>query len=117
MRTALLVAAAIIAVSPTAFADNFAECLLENMPGMQSAPVRFAAFNLCKDKYPGGFDSVPQGAGRGFFAKYDSGGECTLAEGRDTRDHYASNMIAVSCRKLYDEPKFDSSSAILDPSQ
>jgi hypothetical protein len=104
MRIALLVAVAIITASPHAFADNFAECILENMPGAQNAPVRLAAYKLCKAKYPGGFDSVPQGAGRGFFAKHDSGSECTITEGRDTLDRHAAFLIASSCRKLYDEP-------------
>jgi hypothetical protein len=104
MRAHSLLILVLFAVTPTAFAENFAECLLDKMPGVQNAPVRFAVHKLCKEKYPGGFDSVQQGASRGYFAKYDSGGECTLAVGRDTLDRYAANLIAVSCRKLYDEP-------------
>lgn len=107
MRIHSLIALAMLAVTPAAIADNFAECLLDKLPGVRNRPATLAALNLCRGKYPGTFDSVPQGAGRGFFAKYESGGECMLAVGRDITDQQGAFLVAKSCRKLYDPSSID----------
>lgn len=104
MRTHSLIALALLTVAPVAAADNFAECLLDNLPGVRNRPTTLAALNLCRGKYPGAFGSVPQGAGRGFFAKFDSGGECTLELGRDITDQQGAFLVAKACKLLYDEP-------------
>lgn len=113
MRAHSLIALAILSVAPVAVAENFAECLLDKLPGVRNRPTTLAALNLCRGKYPGTFGSVPQGAGRGFFAKFDSGGECTLELGRDITDQQGAFLVAKACKLLYDEP-FDPTAAFID---
>lgn len=98
-------AAALFAVAllPSfAFASNYAECILEAVPGVQNDPAAYAAHQVCLSKFPGGLQAVKQGSGRGLFA-YDSGAECTLKEAGGTRSQRGAAMISASCRKLYDE--------------
>lgn len=93
-----------------AAATNYAECILESVPGVENDPAAYAAHQVCLSKFPGGLQAVKQGAGRGFFA-YDSGAECTLKEAGGTRSQRGAAMISASCRKLYDTP-----AAAFDPS-
>lgn len=86
-----------------ALAGNFATCLLDKLPAVQNDIAANAAFQACTGTFPGGFASVPQGAGRGWFS-YKTGADCTLAKASDTRSNRAAGLIGVACRKLYDEP-------------
>lgn len=86
----------------SAFASNYAECVLDVVPGVQNDPAAYAAHQVCLSKFPGGLQAVKQGAGRGFFG-YDSGAECTLKKAGGTRSQSGAAMISASCRKLYDE--------------
>lgn len=99
----VLVATAALLLTSAVYADNFAECLLEKLPGVQSQPATNAALQICKKKYPANWASVEQGSGRGFFAAYDSGYECALDIGRDTQQRQAAFLITKSCKLLYDE--------------
>lgn len=120
MRTThkLQVAIAITALSltSTAYADNFADCLLEKLPGVQSQPVTNAALQICRKEHPSGWASVEQGSGRGIFSAYDSGYECALDVGRNTQQRQAAFLITKACKLLYDEPGpyFDPTGAVLD---
>ena len=86
-----------------AMADNFAECLLDKLPGVQNDATAYAAAQLCAAKYPERYESIAQGAGRGFFS-YESGAECALAKGAETRSNSAAGQIRVACNRLYNEP-------------
>lgn len=118
MRTIhkLQAAIAITALSLTsaACADNFAECLLEKLPGVQSHPAANAAFQICKSEHPSLWASVEQGSGRGLFAAYDSGDECTLEVSRSTPQHWAVMLMRRSCKLLYDKHTPGSIGAFLD---
>lgn len=118
MRTIhkLQAAIAITALSLTsaAYADNFAECLLEKLPGVQSHPAANAAFQICRGEYPSQWASVEQGSGRGLFAAYDSGDECTLEVSRSTPQHWAVMLMRRSCKLLYDKHAPGSIGAFLD---
>jgi hypothetical protein len=89
------------AASP-AFAGNYAECILDKMPGVANDTAATAVYQMCKAEYPGAIQSVPQGSGRGMFS-FKSGAECTAKKAGDTRSNQAAHMIGVACRKLYDE--------------
>lgn len=111
MRYALAVA---LLLPSVALAGNYAECILEAVPGVENDPAAYAAHQVCLSKFPGGLQAVKQGAGRGFFA-YDSGAECTLKEAGGTRSQRGAAMISASCRRLYDEPAPDWERGIITP--
>lgn len=104
MRPRLLLGFALLSAMPAAFAGNFAECLLDKLPGVRSNQATTASLRICINQFPGRFESVEQGAGRGFFAEYSSGDECTLELAKEVMDQQAGFLIAKSCRRLYDEP-------------
>jgi len=90
-----------IAVSP-AWADNFATCILDKMPGTQNDIAASAVYQVCQGKHPGLIAAVAQGSGRGMFG-FDSGAECTAKKAADARSNRAAVMVGVACRKLYDK--------------
>lgn len=104
------------AISSAALADSFATCLLDKLPGVRNNQATWATLRHCQTEHPGGWGSVEQGEGRGLFADYDSGDECTLDMAKETADGQAGFLIAKSCRLLYDEPLrgFDPSTAVLE---
>lgn len=116
MRAHLTLALIFQAATPAVFAGNFAECLLDKLPGVRSNQATTASLRICLDQHPGGWNSVEQGAGRGAFADYDSGDECTLELAKETTDRQAGFLIAKSCKLLYDKPafKFDASTAVIE---
>lgn len=103
MRARLLLPLAMLAATPTVFAGNFAECLLDNLPGVRNGPAIGAALKLCSEKYPSKWNGVQQGSGRGLLARFDSGSECTLEVGRDITVQQGAFLVAKSCKLLYDE--------------
>lgn len=97
-----------------ASAGNYATCLLDKLPGVQSDVAANAAFQVCNSTFPGGLTSVPQGTGRGWFS-YKTGADCTLKKAGDTRSNRAAVLIGVACRKLYDLPEVDWESGAISP--
>ncbi|MFY1017960.1 hypothetical protein [Ectopseudomonas khazarica] len=100
----LIIAAALLAFSSLAQAWNYATCLLDKLPGVQNHGASVSAVRVCQSKYPGGLASVEQGAGRGLFASYDSGDECTYDKAKDTRYTGAVRVMAEACMRLYNNP-------------
>lgn len=90
-----------IIATPALAADNFAECILDRMPGAQNDAVAGAIYRACLSEHPGGLDSVKQGSGRGFFG-YDSGNECIIKKGEKIASRIGGNLLTGSCNKLYD---------------
>lgn len=99
---------ALLACPSLAIADNFAECLLDKLPGVQNNNSAGAAYQVCSARYPERYSGVEQGSGRGFFG-YESGAECALKKARDTRSMDAAGMIRVACNRLYNEPRAEAS--------
>lgn len=96
------ITALLLAACSSAWAANYATCLLDKLPGTQNDVAAQAVYQVCKSKH-GGLQAVAQGSGRGLFG-YDSGAECTAKKAADTRSNQAAHMIGAACRKLYDEP-------------
>ncbi|WJN61375.1 hypothetical protein [Pseudomonas sp. SO81] len=94
---------ALIVCPALAQADNFATCLLDELPGVQNNNSAGAAFQVCSGRYPAGYGDIEQGSGRSLLG-YDSGAECALDKGRDTRSQDAAGMIRVACNRLYNAP-------------
>lgn len=84
-------------------ADNYATCLLDELPRTTNDVVAHAIAQNCLAEYPGGFTLVKQGEGRGIFG-FKSGSKCTAKKATDTRSNQAAALIAIACRRLYDEP-------------
>jgi len=105
----LLVAALL---SPRSYAGNYAECLLNKLPGIQNDAAALAVTQLCYQTYPGMYSLITKGSGRGFFAAYSSGPECTIDKAGKTQSAKAGAMIRVACHHLYEKP-FDPSTAVL----
>lgn len=81
---------------------DFAKCILDRTPGAANNVAAGAAWQTCMAKYPGGFESVTQGSGRGWFS-FKSGAECTAKKAATTISPRGAAMINAACRKLYDE--------------
>ena len=94
-----------LAFSSIAQAGNYATCLLDKLPGVQNHGASVSAVRVCQSKYPGGLAGVEQGAGRGLFASYDSGDECTYDKAKDTRYTGAVRVMAEACMRLYNKPQ------------
>lgn len=97
----------------TLASGNFATCLLDKLPAVQNDIAANAAFQACTSTFPGGFASVPQGAGRGWFSPTSA--DCTLKKAGDTRSNRAAGLIGVACRRLYDLPEVDWESGAITP--
>lgn len=99
-RTALL----LLLIAPPAMAGgNYATCLLDKLPGVANDVAANAIVQTCSSKFPGGFQTVGLGSGRGDWFGFKSGAECTAKKAADTRSDRAAHMIGAACRRLYDE--------------
>ena len=90
-----------LVAAPVMAAENFAECIVDRMPGAQNDAVAGAIARTCLAEHPGGIDAVKQGSGRGFFG-YDSGNECIIKKGEKIVSRIGGNLLTGSCNKLYD---------------
>lgn len=84
-------------------ADNIATCVLDRMPNSLNDSATYAIIQVCRQKYPGGYESVTQGEGRGWFG-YDSGADCAAKEAAGTPNQRAGMLIRRACNCLYDPP-------------
>lgn len=104
LATNIVLFCLIVFIFPSsAAAGNFATCVLDRMPSVQNDAAVYAVMQACSQKYPGGYQDIPQGAGRGWFG-YDSGAECTVKKAGETPNRKAGIAIRVACNCLYNEP-------------
>lgn len=82
--------------------ENFATCVMDKMQAVQNDAGARAVVDLCRSNYPGGFDAVQQGSGRGFFA-HKSGAECATKKAIGTGSELGGRMIYRACVKLYND--------------
>lgn len=87
---------------PVFAADNFAECVIDRMPGVQNDAVALAISRTCLAEHPGGIDAVKQGSGRGDWFGYNSGNECVIKKGEKVASRVGGNLLTGACNKLYD---------------
>lgn len=99
-----LIITLLMAAPGMASAANYATCLLDELPGIQNDSAAAAAVQHCASKYPGRWQTVSQGEGRGLFG-YESGAECAVRKAGDTRSLEAAGIIRNACNHLYDRPK------------
>lgn len=89
-----------------AIADNYADCVLDKMPGSQNDMTTNAIVRSCLESHPLGYREVKKGSGRGLFG-FKSPDACILKKAKDTPNARGAQMISVGCHCLYGEAAFD----------
>lgn len=107
MKRIIVFMAACLALwhSGNALAENFADCILDKMPGTANAPAAFAVSRSCSADYPSQYYAIEKGSGLGWFG-FNTPEECIIKKSRDTVQQNAAMGIAVACRCLYEKPSF-----------
>jgi hypothetical protein len=85
---------------------NFAECIIEKMPGVANPAARSAIMRSCYQKYPAGLLEIERGSGRGMFGFKDQDA-CIIKKAKDTPFQPAASAIAYACACLYKKPQFE----------
>lgn len=97
-----IVALLCLASAPALAAGNYAECILDKMPGVQNDAVALAISRTCLAEHPGGINAVEQGSGRSEWFGYNSGNECVIKKGEKVASRVGGNLLTGACNKLYD---------------
>jgi len=79
-------------------AANYAECILDEMPGASNDLVAQHVIILCHKRFPAGLQPVDR---REFFPAYKSGRECLIDKASNTSNTMASQVISAACYRLY----------------
>lgn len=93
-------------LNSTAYAGDFATCILDKMPGTSNGAAQAAIHRSCIAEYPGGYTVIKQGNGRGIFGFKDQNA-CVIKKAKDTPWQYAAGAISIACFCLYKESVFD----------
>ena len=103
MKKAMLCSLLLTALASThANAGNYAECLLDKLPGASNQIVTSATVRVCSKKYPAMFYGVEYGAGLSVFGfGYSNPDECTADKAKNTQSHSAAALIRSACMRLY----------------
>lgn len=103
MKKTILCSLLLTALASThANAGNYAECLLEKLPGASNQVVTTATVRICSKKYPAMFQGVKYGTGLSIFGfGYSNPDECTADKAKDTQSHSAAALIRSACMRLY----------------
>jgi len=96
-------AALVLLLASPAMAANYATCILDKAPQVQSDTAAMTATQACLASYPGGIEAVKPGSGRGLTG-YNSGAECAARKAAETRSEVAAYQIRRACVRLYEEP-------------
>jgi len=95
-----------------AAAGNFAECILDKMPGSSNFATNTAVFLACGQEYPNRYLEIRRGSGRGLLG-FKDGNACTIKKAAGTTFPASAGAIAVACRCLYDEPPYSTNKSAL----
>lgn len=100
------ITALLLATCGSAFAANYATCILDKMPGTQNGAAHAAVIQTCIQEHPAGYSGVAKGSGRGLFG-YADGNACTIKKAASTSFQPAAVAISSACRCLYDKAQSD----------
>lgn len=92
-------------LSGSAIAGNYAECILDKMPGVSNAPAVYAVTRSCLADFQLQYYAIEKGSGLGWFG-FNTPEECIIKKSRDTVQQNAAMVISYACRCLYEKPKF-----------
>lgn len=81
--------------------DNWPECILEQMPGVQNNYAAGAVIQNCTRDF--GAPQTEQNNYNG-NGRYKSGDLCVIETAKDTTSDLAARVIYASCHMLYDHP-------------
>lgn len=82
--------------------DNYAECILENMPGTSNEQSRHLIHSQCRATHPDMYYNIEKGAAHGLFnTKTEE--DCMIEYGKNTFERYAVFNIRQACNCLYGE--------------
>lgn len=101
----LLVAALAWFALPASAAD-YAQCILDKMPGTKNGVVHQAILRECLAAHPGGFLVARKGSGRGFFG-FDGRDACVKRKAVDTAFPGSAVAISAACHCAYEKPQFE----------
>lgn len=93
-------------VSSATAASNYAECIIDTLPGTQSQAAFTAGMQLCAAKYPDRMFVIKRGAGRGILG-FKSANACTADKAKSTSWQPAAWQIRLACECLYGDPAYE----------
>lgn len=102
----LLVAIAMYAAAGGAHAaSNYADCILDSMPGISNVSAMLVVRDTCERSHPSRFANITRGSGRGIFG-YNSAEACIVKKSASTPHNGAAQNIAAACWCLYGKPSY-----------
>lgn len=88
------------------FAGNYAECIIDDMPGISNVSAMLIVRDACERKYPSRFANIDRGSARGLFG-YKSAQSCILKKSASTPHNGVASNISAACWCLYGKPAYD----------
>jgi len=107
-------ALAVVFAATAAHAGNYAECILDKMPGSENEAFTTSVISTCTQANPGIFYNISKGEGRGLFG-FGDGNSCIQKKTKETRNQRAAFVIANACRCLYDKGSFEGEMCAVRP--
>ena len=83
-------------------AADYADCLLDNLRGVQNDIAASQVMIGCNRAYPGGLAAVKKATSFLGYRKYTSGPECAVAEAKTAVGHVGPSLITSACYALYE---------------
>lgn len=84
---------------------NYAECILDKMPGSANGATHAAVIRSCTEKNPNVYFDIERGSGRGIFGFSDEN-SCIIKKAQSTAFQYSAGAIGMACTCLYKESSF-----------
>lgn len=84
--------------------QNYAECILKDMPGANNDQSRGMIHSQCRDAFPDTLYSIERGYARG-QNNLQTAQQCTLHYGKETVNRAAVANIRQACECLYGDSK------------
>lgn len=99
-------AVSLSAALPVAAWANYAECVLDTLPGTSNYAVHTTKIKACRTKHPEVYRGILHGSGRGWFS-FKNADQCIIKKASNTPYQPSAAVIAAACRCLYDEGPTD----------
>lgn len=100
LRSFLLAGVALIGLH--AHADNYAQCLIDNLQGVRNQASHATAMQMCAKQHPKLFYDIQKGSGRSWLSSM-TGDKCTLKFAKDATFNPSALAIKRACTCLYDK--------------
>lgn len=104
-KTILVVFAMCAVADGARAASNYAECILDTMPGISNVTAMLVVRDACERSHQSRFANIVRGSGRGIFG-YNSAENCIVKKSASTSHSGAAQNIAAACWCLYGKPSY-----------